>query len=174
MRGLAGDRRGTAAIEFAFIAPLLIIFYMGMTETCQLLMAKRRVDHVSAAVADLVSQNESTSKSALTDTRAVAATVLAPFSTDGLVVKITSVAEDANGALKQKWCWPTACAVDSAPAFAVATPLNAGESVVVAEVAYTYTSAAGYLITSGRELTHKAELRPRKNDQVLCPDCAPA
>ena len=44
MRGLiprlARDQRGVSAIEIALIAPMLITFYMGVTEMCQGFMAQ--------------------------------------------------------------------------------------------------------------------------------------
>lgn len=173
LSGFARDNRGVAAIEFAFVAPILIVFYLGMAEACQLLIAKRRVDHAGAAIADLVTQEQVVSKAKLTDLKKISATILAPLSNaaDVFTVDLASVRADSSGALKNVWCWPTACAPDSTPAFTVGTPLTAGESVVVARVSYSYTSGIGYFITSGKTLSHKAELRPRKNDLILCGDC---
>ena len=37
------DRRGAAAVEFAFIAPVLIIMYCGLAELSQAMMAQHRV-----------------------------------------------------------------------------------------------------------------------------------
>ena len=36
------DRRGVAAVEFAFVAPVLILIYMGLAEVTMALMAERR------------------------------------------------------------------------------------------------------------------------------------
>src|SRR5690606_24990997 len=58
IRRWVGDERGVSAIEFAMIAPVLIVFYMGMTEFCQGFMAQKRMGHVSATVADLIAQEE--------------------------------------------------------------------------------------------------------------------
>ena len=55
--------------------------------------------------------------------------------------------------------------------FAPSTPLNPGESVIVAEVIYNYTSSVGYFIPGVKEMRHKAELRPRKQDTIACGDC---
>ena len=52
IRRLTGDERGVSAIEFAMLAPVLIAFYMGMTEFCQGFMAQKRMGHVSAMVAE--------------------------------------------------------------------------------------------------------------------------
>jgi Flp pilus assembly protein TadG len=36
------DRRGVSAVEFAFIAPVLILFYFGVAELCSALLAWSR------------------------------------------------------------------------------------------------------------------------------------
>jgi Flp pilus assembly protein TadG len=58
---LAGDVRGVSAVEFALIAPVMILFYAGMVDLCQGYMALKRTSHASA-VADLASQSRSMTK----------------------------------------------------------------------------------------------------------------
>lgn len=174
-RRFARDERGVSAIEFAFIAPILILFYFGMAETCQLLMAKRRISHAGAAVADLVSQSKSpTTKSALDDKLLAAQSIVYPFATTTLKIQLTSVTArnpTAGGDPMVDWSYPAGGrAKDST--FKPATPLNPGESVIVAEVTYGYSSSIGYFIPGVKSLTHKAELRPRKEDLIACSDCA--
>ena len=41
--GLIGDRRGSAAVEFAFIVPIVLALYFGMVEATQALLAKATV-----------------------------------------------------------------------------------------------------------------------------------
>lgn len=169
------DERGVSAIEFAFIAPILILFYFGMAETCQLLMAKRRISHAGAAVADLVSQSRSpTVKSDLDDKLLAAQSIVFPFPTTSLRIQLTSVTArnpTPGGAPMVDWSYPAGGrAKDST--FVVGTPLNAGENVIVAEVTYDYSSSIGYFIPAAKRITHKAELRPRKEDVINCTDCA--
>ena len=42
-RRFLGDRRGVSAIEFAFIAPVMILMYFGVAELTQGMMAERRM-----------------------------------------------------------------------------------------------------------------------------------
>ena len=173
-RRFAADQSGVSAIEFAFIAPILIIFYFGMAETCQLLMAKRRISHSGAAVADLVSQiKDTTVKATLDDKLLAARSIIYPFPEATLKIQLTSVTArnpTAGGAPLVDWSHPAGGrAKDST--FQPSTPLNNGESVIVAEVTYDYTSSIGYFIPGVKQLKHTAELRPRKADQILCTDC---
>ncbi|MCC7266817.1 MAG: pilus assembly protein, partial [Caulobacteraceae bacterium] len=42
LKNLFKDIRGVSAIEFAFVAPVMILFYLGMAELTMGLMAERR------------------------------------------------------------------------------------------------------------------------------------
>lgn len=55
---LKDDIRGTAAIEFAFIAPIMIITYFGLASVSLLVSADRSVSHTASVTADLVTQVE--------------------------------------------------------------------------------------------------------------------
>ncbi len=171
LRRFARDSRGVAAVEFAFIAPILIVFYLGMAEVCQLLKAKRRVDHAGAAVADLITQEQGVDTQKLTDLKAISSTIMEPLPVAALTVQVYGLKDDASGAAKCEWGWPTACVRGAAPPTPVGTPLNPGEGLIMADVSYAYTSGIGYLITAGKTLTHRAELRPRKNDFIDCSNC---
>ena len=56
-RRLRADSRGVSAVEFALIAPVILLFYFALTEFCQAQMAQKRVNHVAATIGDLVAQN---------------------------------------------------------------------------------------------------------------------
>ncbi|MBE0692234.1 MAG: pilus assembly protein, partial [Aquamicrobium sp.] len=54
--GVIADRRGVAAIEFAFIAPLLLMLYFVTMEVAQGIETNKKVSRVGSMVADLVTQ----------------------------------------------------------------------------------------------------------------------
>ena len=55
---LLGDRRGAAAIEFAFIAPLLLSMYLVTMEVSQAIEVNKKIARVGSMVADLVTQQD--------------------------------------------------------------------------------------------------------------------
>jgi Flp pilus assembly protein TadG len=73
------NRRGAAGVEFAFIAPVLILFYVGMAELCQGLMAERKLAHAASAIADLVAQNDVTTPAEVAKVLQIAPVVMEPF-----------------------------------------------------------------------------------------------
>lgn len=172
IRRLTGDERGVSAIEFAMLAPILIAFYMGMTEFCQGFMAQKRMGHVSAMVADLVAQEETVTPAAIDDIFDIGGLLMKPFPITTLHQRVSSVTH-INGVPTVDWS-----RADGMAARAVGSTMTlpadlvtAGESVVVAEVTYDYDSAADYLMPGLTRFSHIYYLRPRTVDKTGCPTC---
>ena len=82
------DRRGVSAIEFGFIAPVILTIYMGLAELSEGLTAQRRVSHVSSALGDLVAQSDVVTVASLTQTdqhMKALADIIAPQGRFGLI-----------------------------------------------------------------------------------------
>lgn len=162
------DRKGVSAVEFAMIAPLMILIYFGMAELSQGFMAQKRVEHVASAIADLVAQDEEVNDAELTDIFAVATFGMKPFSTAPLKQRISSVTRNASGVAKVDWSsnqgW-TSRANNST----VTLPTNLianGESVVMAEVEYLYESPVDYVMPESITFRKTYYLRPRMANKV--------
>jgi len=56
-RKFAGDNKGIAAIEFALIAPVMIMFYFGLAEVSLLVSADRKTAQAASLVGDLTAQD---------------------------------------------------------------------------------------------------------------------
>ncbi len=94
IRRWPSDERGVALIEAAIIFPLLVMMFLGMIELSQAFTLKRRVQNVATATADLVAQYPTVTTANLNDIAAIGAQLMLPFSSTGLTLSITSVAED--------------------------------------------------------------------------------
>ena len=172
IRRWSGDERGVSAIEFAMLAPVLILFYMGMTEFCQGFMAQKRMGHVSAAVADLIAQEETVTPATVDDIFDIGGLIMKPFPTATLNQRVSSVSR-ASGSATVDWSrgdGMTARAVGSTMTLP-ADLVDDGESVIVAEVTYDYDSAADYLMPGLTRFSHTYYLRPRTVDKTTCPAC---
>lgn len=162
------DRRGVSAVEFALIAPVMITFYFGMAETTQALLADRRTGHAASAIGDLVAQSSTVSSSDLTDIFGIATTIMEPYPTTTLQMRVSSVTVDSAGVAKIDWSSGqgmsalTTGSTVTLPSGVAAT----GQSVVMSEVSYAYDSPVDYLMPNGVTFTRKFYLRPRKGDSV--------
>ncbi|WP_371396129.1 TadE/TadG family type IV pilus assembly protein [Fretibacter rubidus] len=56
IKGFRDDTQGVAAIEFAFIAPVMLVMYFGLLEISMAVSADRKVSHSANVVGDLVTQ----------------------------------------------------------------------------------------------------------------------
>lgn len=95
----AGDKSGTAAIEFAMISPLLLVTLLGGTEITQAVMAARKVATATRTMADLTAQIRGATDltSAMVDeVYAAGSLVMSPYPSGSLKVTVSRV--DVTGA----------------------------------------------------------------------------
>ncbi|MFN3931968.1 MAG: TadE/TadG family type IV pilus assembly protein [Brevundimonas sp.] len=172
IRRLTGDERGVSAIEFALIAPIMIAFYMGMTEFCQGFMAQKRMGHVSSMVADLVAQEATVTPATVTDIFDIGDLIMAPFPTATLRQRVSSVTM-TNGVAVVDWSRGEGEAPRATGSAMVIPPdlVTNGESLIVSEVTYDYDSAADYLMPGLTRFAQNQYLRPRKSARTECQTC---
>jgi Flp pilus assembly protein TadG len=171
VRAFRRDRRGVSAVEFALIAPFLILTYFGLAELAQGMMAQRRVSHAASAIGDLVAQTDSITDAQKTDIFAAATNIVSPFPTSPLKLRITSITGNASGQPRVDWSdGSTGLAAYSHCATVPGLPSGlvtaAGENVIMAEATYTYTSPVSQVLPNGLAFSEKFYLRPRRVQRV--------
>jgi Flp pilus assembly protein TadG len=170
LKRFGADQRGLAAIEFALLAPVMIALYCGVAELTMAMMAERRAAHAASVVADLVAQTNQIKGSEVRDIFTVGNQILAPFSTTGLKMRITSVVADSKGVAKVDWsvtgglaAMQTGTAVSGFPP----NLLTAGDSVIMADVQYAYTSPLMLTLPKPITFNDTFYLRPRSSSSVI-------
>jgi Flp pilus assembly protein TadG len=167
LRRLIRDRRGVSAVEFALILPLMLSLYLGGDELGHGLTIARKVTHVSSSLSDLVTQATSISNTDMTNILNAAASVIEPYSTSNLTIKISEYYIDANKKVTVKWSdayHTTALSVGATISNLPASLLTASTYLVTAEVHYSYKPTVGYIMTGTFDLHDQFYLRPRLND----------
>lgn len=177
---LRRDQRGVSAVEFALVAPVLIIFYFGMVETCQVLMAERKVVRTSSAIGDLVAQSAATisvsGSGGLNDILDIADTLMEPFNTGtSLKVCIASISSDSSNVKKVDWskskngatCPSAGTTVTDMPSGL----MSASQSMIMSRVTYSYTGTLNMVIKSNPTFVKTFYLRPRKVASIACSGC---
>jgi len=170
LRTFGADRRGVAAIEFALIAPVMIMLYLGLAELTLAMMAERRASHAASVLADLVAQSSQMNTAQMTDVFQVGDAILAPFPASTLNMRVTSVKADANAVPKVVWSRGDGMTALGAGATATAVPANllaAGDSVIMAEVSYTWDSPLKTTIPNALNFRQTFYLKPRKSPEVV-------
>ncbi|WP_245337334.1 TadE/TadG family type IV pilus assembly protein [Shinella sp. HZN7] len=104
LRRFVEDRRGVGAIEFAIVAPLLMMAYVSAFEVTVAITASRKVSRASATISDLLTQSNTTNKATLDTMKNVVAKIVAPFPVNSAyTLKITGVAVAADGKATVAW-----------------------------------------------------------------------
>jgi len=169
------NREGLAAVEFAFVAPILILAYFGVAELCGAMLAQRKTSHVASAIGDLTAQYSAPQPADITNFFAAGQTIMSPSNTTSLQMRISEVQENAAGtAATVIW----SCASANWTKIPVTTPevlqanlIAANQSVIMSEAKYTYTSPVAYILPSVFNYSYVFYLRPRIVDPIPAPAC---
>lgn len=170
---LGGDQRGVAAVEFALCAPLLILFYFGVAELTEAIIAEHRASHAASVVADLVAQESTTTSAEVTDIFNVGVALLQPAPVDTLKMRVSAITADSTA--KPKVVWSRGYGQSGRSTGLIsgfpANLLAANESVIMAEVSYSYVSPLKQVLKTPLAYSETFYLKPRRSPAVTCSSC---
>jgi len=162
---------GLAAIEFALIAPVMIVTFFGVSEIANYILAARKIATVASTAADLVTQGSTINDTQMNDVMGALSVILRPFNPNDAQIRISQVVADSDGALTIDWsdARNTAPYVEGSPPPAGfpddIVPNNQG--IIMAEVNFTYQTPFGMFLNNGATVTDTFYLKPRRSTMVL-------
>jgi len=143
--GFAREARGVAAVEFAFIAPIMILLFVGTIELSAGISTNRKLSRVSSAIGDLITQSQSLTQNDVLNIMDVTSKIMYPYA--GTVnIEINGV-DIASGQAKAKWrCKSlTSSCTTINETYPVPTKIKKdGTFLVSAKVTATYTPTFGW------------------------------
>jgi Flp pilus assembly protein TadG len=165
----AADRRGSSAVEFALLLPLMLIMYFGSIQITDAISADRQVTLVASTVAEITSQYTTVSSTDVSNILAAASSVLTPFPVANAQVTLSSVLIDANGKATVDW---SATLNGAQRSGTVTTSIPAAllipnTSVIWGEATYNYKPAIGWVLTGTIPMYDQIFLRPRQSSNVV-------
>jgi Flp pilus assembly protein TadG len=168
-RDFLRDRTGIAAVEFAFILPLMLVLFFGTVEFSQGVAVDRKVTIMARTMSDLTSQNTSVTSTQLNNFFAASTAIMTPYSASPVQSTISELYVDPNTlAARVQW------SVGNAPravgsTVTIPTALQVGGTYLIfSEVSYRYVPTIGYVMSpSGVNLSDVAYTRPRQSTCVL-------
>ena len=172
------DCSGVAAVEFAFVAPILILLWLGGVEITQALSADRRVSALAASIGDLVSRSEMVTEAEVENIFDLAAGALYPFDPAVAGLVLTAADIDGEGRAKVAWSRSRGGAAAYQPGTDVTHLLDPkllvpNTQLIIPEVHYSYRPAVGYVITGSLALEERLVFVPRIGSRVaLCKDAS--
>jgi len=158
------DCRAVSAVEFALLLPLMLTIYIAGNDIAFGLSAKFKATLAARTVADLASQYVSIDSPTMTGILGAASTVMAPYTSNKLVVIVSEVTTDANGNGTITWS-----AAQNTTPYPAGTPVklptqlqNPNQAIILGEVTYPYTPPVSYEITGIFNIYQNAYFYPRR------------
>ena len=144
------NAEGVAAIEFALLAPMISLLFVGAVEMSQALTVDRRAQQIASATADLVARANATITSMeMSDIMRVGGYLMLPYSSTPLQTTVRNITSSPTSATTTKQSWycsynlsgsgATTCACNVTAYTLPSGLISTNDSVVVTEVKYNYT-----------------------------------
>lgn len=179
----AWDSRGLAAVEFAFIVPLMLTMIFGTIEISSAVAVDRKVTLAARTISDLVSQGTQVKDADLTNYFALGAVIVAPYpvTSTSLKQRISAVSIDATKKATVTWskvasvtngiATVTDDKMDAAAGTTVTSRippelLVANTQLIWSSVTYTYQPITKTVIGGDIPLSDQCFTRPRQSNTV--------
>ena len=95
--------RAVIATEFALIAPIMILLWVGVVELATAHLVARKVEAAVQSAADIIAQDQVTNIARLDDIEAAINAILAPYPTATIGYQFASIVEDSGGTNTIGW-----------------------------------------------------------------------
>ena len=173
-RQALSDRGGAAAVEFALIAPVLILLYFGLSELSSAIIAARHTNQSSASLGDLVGQCSNINDSDVANIFSAATDILAPLPVTTLQLRVSSVIQTTASTSSTIVQWSKNPNGQSGLlGYLPLTPMtlpaglttNQGDTVVMSEAVYKFNFPVD-LFNNLIKFDDISYYKPRKSQQV--------
>jgi Flp pilus assembly protein TadG len=184
------DRRGVAAIEFAFVVPVLLIMYFVTMEASQAIETNKKVSRVGSMVADLITQQQTIVAADIDAIMKIGTSTLQPYrrSTPKIIVTAIQITDEAAPRVLVVWSRKLVNGTYSADAakntvttvlptlkvrntFLIRVESDLGYKPVIAWNADNSQQLGLTSAFSTITMSETYYLRPRRSTTIPCSDC---
>lgn len=88
---LACSRQGVAAVEFAFVAPILLALYFVTLEVSHAIETNKKVGRAASMIADLITQQACVTSTSLDAIMQIGKATLQPYNRSNLAIHVTGI-----------------------------------------------------------------------------------
>jgi len=178
--GFRRDKRGVAAVEFAFIVPLMLTLLFGMIDVASGVAIDRKVTLTARTLSDLVSQGTKVTATDISNFFKMGSAIMTPYAVTPATMtqKVSAISIDASKKAKVVWSYSGSVSGSAATVTAGYAPgtvvttippnlLIANTQLIWSEVTYTFTPITGYIMKANMPLSEDTYTRPRQSDTVV-------
>jgi Flp pilus assembly protein TadG len=179
LRRFGQDRQGVGGVEFAIIAPMLIVLYLMAFELTMGLSVAKKTSMASSTIADLVARQDNVDKVFLAGMKDVSDAIFVPYPSKDLLIKISAIKIDSAKAAKVLWSWSTTGVAPYAAGTTAPVPadmLVADTFLIRSELSVSHELMMylpGLSGTQAKSLTISREFyfRQRLGQEIKCTNC---
>jgi Flp pilus assembly protein TadG len=189
-RRFRGENGGVAAIEFAFVAPVLLVLYFMTMEVSQGLEVNKKTSRIAIIVGDLLTQQQSIDKSGIDAIMKIGEAVVQPYNRTSPTVYATGIFITNEATPKARVVWSRKLVNGAASNHLAKDSLTSVPAKLMIPNTFLVRSEARLdykpvLVWSAEGKDHMGfssafddidmyqayHLRPRMSQQVTCSDC---
>jgi Flp pilus assembly protein TadG len=173
---LKKDTSGVAAIEMAFIFPVMIIFLVGLVDVTDGMSRSRKVTITANTIGDLVTQEPGTTSAlSLNGIFNSALETMAPYDGSAVGIAVYNFRLNGGGSPVLEWQRTKGISCGGAPtgSNAMKQLMTQNNDLIITRTCFQFSYILGTLFSSNPSFMMKEEmtLRPRKSLQLECPTC---
>jgi Flp pilus assembly protein TadG len=184
-RRLAKAQEAVIAVEFALIAPVLLLIFFATFEVARAIDCRTRVVDAGSTAADLVAQTSSVTTTSLDNIYAAAQAIVYPYDTSAVKIAITSIKADGttltitNGSSNYCTAVSTTCVewnytkngATVASSATIPSGLSSGQGIIMVKITYAYTSPTTQFLTNTITMSQTTYAIARSGAAITCTNC---
>lgn len=173
-RAFATSVGGSIAVEFALVAPMLLVLLLGGVAISGTVATWRKLCDTTAQLGNVTAQFTSMQADDAQGVLAASAQVMSPFSTAGLKEVMTLITVDNSGNATVTWSQAYNGGAALAKGSAVTLPTKLilpGMSVMSLQATYPYTPLVGAGIVPSITMSNQLYTVPRSSGSIPCSNC---
>ena len=173
IRRFAQDQKGLAALEFALIAPFLLLVYFGTVDLTNWYMAHRRLVVAGSTIADITTQQPTVTGGQIGTYWTAIGDIIAPLALANVNLTMRNYRKDGNSA-KRQWGYNRGASCSAAPDAAALLAIAGSEmteanDILIAEVCTTMEPIVlSFFKAEPVEMTYQISMRPRLGKTLDC------
>ena len=186
IQGFSKNAHGAAAVEFAFVVPIMLTLYFGAMELSQGIEVNKKAGRASSLVGDLVSQQAVITKAELIAIADIAAATIQPYNRSKAKVEVVGIQISDEASPKARVVWSQRVTNGAGASFLTVGNLITIPSellirntfIVRGGLTVEYVPVTAYTIQTsigngkkGIKMGEEYYLRPRTSPTIVCTGC---
>ncbi|MEM9670537.1 MAG: TadE/TadG family type IV pilus assembly protein [Pseudomonadota bacterium] len=169
LQHIVRNRDGVSALEFALVAPFMLLVFFGIAELSLLMQGKRGATSAASTMGDIAARSASITDDDMADIFGSTNVVLQSGGGGQAGMRVSSLIANSQGDVTVAWSDARNMAPLSQGSSVADLPegvVQPNGSIIMSELQYTYEPQVGYFIRDDVQLSERFFLRPRRVDQV--------